>query len=284
MIHRKKLKRTLKAVLPDALFAYLARQRQMRKLAATPRGNAIWNRLVTRDLYQPEFGWRRADVLENWAADMQVLLAYYPGGDVPCGTNMGDLQALYMLVRSLQPARVLEVGTHVGMSTMAMALAMRRNGHGLITTVDLLDVNHPISGPWRSYGMRASPRDMLTAAELDQHVHFVAQAAETFLNQDESTYDFIFLDGDHDAHAVYRELIFSADRLSPAGGYLALHDVYPAGEKLFGPSDEVIWGPAFALARLEGENRELKVQPVSPLPWPTKGGTYNSSLAMLFRR
>jgi hypothetical protein len=59
-------------------------------------------------------------------------------------TNPGDRHVLYHLLRALKPRRLLEIGTHIGGSTLAIAAAMRRNilqddVHCRLTTVDIKD-------------------------------------------------------------------------------------------------------------------------------------------------
>lgn len=283
-MRRSALHTVARSVLPAFLIDWLGSQSQMRRLHEQPKGQAVWDRLATKDLYQPEFWWRRADVLESWAADIQTIHQLFSTANAPCGPYIGDLQALYMLIRSLQPARLLEIGTHAGLATLTMALAMGRNGHGQMVSVDLLDANHPIGGMWRSYGLKASPREMLALSGLENYVQFVAQNPDTFLMHDETTYDLVLVNGDTDADAVYRALVLASDRLSPSGGFILLHNVFATGKRQYGKQDAVVWGPVLAAARLESEYRELKLQPLSPLPWMTRAGTHHSSLALLFRR
>lgn len=45
---------------------------------------------------------------------------------------------LYSLVRVLKPANILETGTHLGVSTLYMALALRENEKGLIYTYEII--------------------------------------------------------------------------------------------------------------------------------------------------
>ena len=272
------------AILPCKLYDFFTREAQMRRLSRQAKGRGIWDRLATKDLYQPEFWWRRADFLESWAADTQTIYHHFATANAPCGPYIGDLQALYMLVRSLQPARVLEIGTHAGLATLTIALAMNRNGHGQLTTLDMVDANHALGGPWRTYNLKASPREMISRSELNTNVHFVSNNPDTFLMQDETSYDLIFINHSTEADAVYRAIVLSADRLSPSGGFMLLHNVFPTGKRQFGKHEPVIWAPVLAAARLCAEFRELKLQSLSPLPWPTRDGTHLSSLAFLFRR
>jgi predicted O-methyltransferase YrrM len=51
---------------------------------------------------------------------------------------------------ALNPRKVLEVGTHIGASTIYIAAALKRlNEGGKLTTVDIIDVNHPEQGSWK---------------------------------------------------------------------------------------------------------------------------------------
>ena len=47
--------------------------------------------------------------------------------DMAGGVNSGDRRALYFLVRMLKPASILEIGTHIGSSTIAIALSALKN-------------------------------------------------------------------------------------------------------------------------------------------------------------
>ena len=72
---------------------------------------------------------------DGWDAS---LTAYIEDGKTG-GVNPGDRRLLYQLTRRLKPRNVLEIGTHVGASTMHIAAAKPRS----ITTVDIVDVNAP---------------------------------------------------------------------------------------------------------------------------------------------
>ena len=58
------------------------------------------------------------------------------------GVNSGDRRALFYLARSFRPTRVLEIGTHVGASTVHLAAALIAASHrSCLVTVDVEDVN-----------------------------------------------------------------------------------------------------------------------------------------------
>src|SRR5579864_6191809 len=67
------------------------------------------------------------------------------------GVNPGDRHAISALAAYLKPRQVLEVGTHVGSSTLALAGTLAQTGSS-ITSVDISDVNAP-DGPWHDLGL-----------------------------------------------------------------------------------------------------------------------------------
>jgi predicted O-methyltransferase YrrM len=202
--------------------------------------------------------------------------------DAADGVNRGDRRALYQLIRSLRPARVLEVGTHIGASTAHIAAALRENHRAgaapaSFTTVDIADVNHRVAGAWVAYGARHSPAALVEALGMAEHTRFVAQPSLDFLKVNNGPWDFIFLDGDHTAANVYRELPAALARLAP-GGFILLHDYFPRGATLW-QGDPVVPGVFLATERLKSEGVGLEVLPLGELPWTTKLGQRVTSLA-----
>jgi len=184
-------------------------------------------------------------------------------------------------VRNFRPHRVLELGTHIGMSTCYIAKALKANGGGEITTVDIIDVNSD-AGAWRRVGLAKPPSGIAADLGLADIITFLATPGADYLERDTGTYDLIFLDGDHASSAVYNEVVKALGMLNP-GGLILLHDFFPDGVRLF-DNLEVIYGPVLAYDRLRRENPDLGVVPFSPLPWTTLPGTNNTSLAALVRR
>jgi len=220
--------------------------------------------------------------------DAERILGEACAGEGGGGVNPGDRKALFALVRALRPRQVLEVGTHVGSSTVTLAAALRENGRrdpsagpGRLVTVDLRDVNDPATRPWLESGSRRSPRELLVAGDDEDLVTFVMGDATAYLRECTSTFDLVFLDGDHSAAAVYREVTLAARRLAP-GGCIVLHDCFPGLEPLW-RDGEVIPGPWLAVERLQRECPGLCAVPLGKLPWPTKQGSSRTSLLVLGR-
>ena len=81
------------------------------------------------------------------------------------GVNSGDQRALYYLVRMLKPVSILEIGTHIGSSTVALALAALKNRlegvNTKIISTDIIDVNDKDNKHWKLFGSPESPAELI---------------------------------------------------------------------------------------------------------------------------
>jgi predicted O-methyltransferase YrrM len=225
--------------------------------------------------------WNDQAIQNDWNNDYALITTILSPEDLDRGVNPGDRRALYYLTKAFKPKSFLEVGTHIGASTLFIARALKSNGQGRVTTVDIYDVNDPVKALWKQCGASACPRDMLARAQCDDLVSFSAIGALPHLEQTSEKYDFIFLDGDHSAPSVYNEIAAALNVLSP-GGVILLHDVFPNGKPLY-PDNNIIHGPWQAAARIQKEVPGLKILPLGDLPWPTKQGVNTTSLALAVR-
>jgi predicted O-methyltransferase YrrM len=215
-----------------------------------------------------------------WEEDHATIAGLFGDGDYSGGVNPGDRRALYFLIMALKPRNVLEIGTHIGASTMYIAAALKRlNEGGKLTSVDIIDVNHPEQGSWKKVGMSKSPADFAAEFSLLDRIRFHTSCSLEFMRATDQRFDFIFLDGDHAARAVYEE-VSSALPLLHGNGVILLHDYYPNAKPLF-PHSAPTGGPFHALRRVRKENSEIEVLPLGVLPWPTKLGTNVTSLALV---
>jgi predicted O-methyltransferase YrrM len=219
----------------------------------------------------------------DWAAVAQRVAEVGITGSAE-NVNYGDRRALYYLLRHLAPKRVLEVGTHIGTSTVHLALALAHGGaDGRLVTVDIADVNDPATEHWKRFGAPLSPRAALDHLGVADRVEFVRGASLEHLAElpDHERYDLVFLDGDHAAETVYQEVPAALRRLAP-GGHVLLHDYFPGGRPLW-PDRSVLPGPWLAIERLRSEGVPIVAVPLARLPWPTKQGTDVTSLALVCR-
>jgi len=226
----------------------------------------------------------RKDLAEEWRA-VEARIAPLGITSRAGGVNPGDRRALYYLVRSLRPRTVLEVGTHVGASTVHIAAALaalraedpaqRRQ----LTTVDIVDVNDPSTKPWLELGSRHSPAELVEQLGYSDLVTFKTQNSLDYLAQCDERFDFAFLDGFHTATHVLHEIPAALARLAQ-GGYILLHDYYPNQQPLWSDG-HVERGPFLATEKLRASGAHIEVSPLGALPWPTKVGSNITSLALL---
>ncbi|MBN2492010.1 MAG: class I SAM-dependent methyltransferase [Planctomycetes bacterium] len=199
------------------------------------------------------------------------------------GVNPGDRRAIYYLVSALKPVSVLEIGTHIGASTIHIASALRNSSgkNANLTTVDIVDVNSPIEKPWLRYGATHSPMEMTDGLGHGALVHFVTDTSLNCAAHCQSTFDFIFVDGDHSAATVYQEIAVALSLLR-RNGVILLHDYFPDMKPLWS-NGSVIPGPFLATEKLRGEGVKVTVLPLGALPWPTKLESRVTSLGLLVK-
>jgi predicted O-methyltransferase YrrM len=205
------------------------------------------------------------------------------------GINPGDQRAIFYLTRAINANSVLEIGSHIGCSTIILALALEQNlkenkidALNRMTSVDIKDVNDPIRQPWKAFDSPHSPKKILELIGCDWVVEFVTEDSLSFLSKCQKTFDFIFLDGSHLAGVVYQETPHALRLLNP-GGLILLHDYFPDNQPLWS-NGYLISGPYLAVERLKQENLNLDILPLGDLPWPTKLDSHKTSLALLIRK
>lgn len=202
--------------------------------------------------------------------------------DMVGGINSGDRKALYFLIYNFKPSKILEIGTHIGSSTLSMALSGKRYGVKFIDTVDLVNVNDDNKKYWKKYKSKSSPKDNLKSNKCEKLVNFITESSINFLKKTNKKYNFIFLDGNHSSNYVYKEISLALNLLEK-NGIILLHDYFPNGQALWEDSKKIIYGPFLAFKRILEEGNKLKILPVGNLPWKTKFKTNKSSLALIHK-
>jgi len=266
---------------PMPLINALRNLRDSSQVAALPQQNFTADNLRAGNTLDLAAIFAAKDWQDDLTTDHAAICDVFGEENLAGGVNPGDRRAIYALIHSLKPQSLLEVGTHIGASMLYIARALKYGG-GNITTVDICDVNDPYTGAWRSSELPNSPQQMAEQLGCADRVTFVAQSSIAYLKDTTETFDFIFLDGDHSARAVYEEVAAALPRLRE-GGVILLHDYYPQGRALF-PDGNIIYGPFRAIDRVVKENPQINVLPLGDLPWPTKQGSRKTSLALLTRK
>lgn len=117
---------------------------------------------------------------------------------------------LYGLVRMMKPNNIFETGTHMGISSSYMAQALKDNGRGLLTTVEI-EKEHIRRSQERWETLEISHKIMVDKEESLQYVL-------------EYDCELMFLDSEPEFR--FRELIRFFPRLKP-GGIVIIHDLHP---------------------------------------------------------
>jgi predicted O-methyltransferase YrrM len=222
------------------------------------------------------------EIAKAWEEDHCAISALYREGELNMGVNPGDRRAIYSLIMFLRPKRVLEVGTHIGTSAIYIAAALKRlQEGGTLTTIDIFDVNDPKQGAWQRVGLPKGPTGCAKDLGFAEQIEFRRGASQDYMKTTGERYDLIFLDGDHDAWAVYEELSLAMPLLQKDGTIL-LHDFYPSGKPIRSDG-EAIGGPFRAVTRAQKEDPDIRVLPLGTLPWQTQRGSNTTTLALVLK-
>jgi predicted O-methyltransferase YrrM len=225
---------------------------------------------------------RDSTITKNWH-DNGELIERFSLPILTGGINPGDQRALYYLARFFKPKRILEIGTHIGCSTAMLALALKdnKNEDYSLTSLDIRDVNDTRAKPWLEFKARYSPAQLVKMIGNRGKVNFIVQDSRHYFKTEKATFDFIFIDGDHTAKAVYQEVPLALNHLNPEGVIL-LHDYYIQNKKL-GYRADIPSGPFLALGKLIENGAQMEALPLNELPWQTTENSKLTSLTLLSR-
>jgi predicted O-methyltransferase YrrM len=169
--------------------------------------------------------------------------------------TMSSRQIIFQTMRAMGAKTALDIGTFTGLSALTMALAVGEGGH--VMTCDVEDANSD-TGYWQRYGRRNKPRDLMHLAGVRDRVEFAQADSVNLLKVTQRQFDFISIDGWHEAHQVYKEIPLAIEALKP-NGILFLDDVQVNGPP---PEHDHIKGPLLAIERLLLEKLQIKLTPV----------------------
>lgn len=280
------LKQIIKKLVPTSIRLKLSRIINSKQLYSLNKMQCETVNLLSSKEVNMENIFRNAEIQNSWKK-WQVKLDNLKIPDSTGGVNPGDRRAIFFLTRYFKPKTLLEIGTHIGASTVNIASALQYNHIDLqekptLRTVDIRDVNSIKEKPWLQFGSNKSPIDMIENLELELFVEFVTNTSINYFEKSTEMYDFIFLDGDHAAKTVYKEIPIALSKLNK-GGIILLHDYFPKGKPLWS-NNHVIPGPYLATERHIAEGADIVILPLGSLPWPTKLNSNVTSLALLLKK
>tara|TARA_B100000902_G_scaffold361148_1_gene378353 strand:- start:5449 stop:6225 length:777 start_codon:yes stop_codon:yes gene_type:complete len=204
--------------------------------------------------------------LDNAKIDISNLTTYYPDiyskkskkgfekikkrliySNNTGGINKKDQEVLSKVIFDQSPKRVLEIGTHTGISLYTAAISLKKNS--IIDTVDLYDVNK--KEYFKKFKMNYSPKKILNKLKSEVKVNFIQNSGIEYLNSTKKKYDLIFLDASHRTNKTYDEIVGSISCLNKNGTIL-IHDYHEFNFK------QIFWkifGPKLAIYKLSKNNK-----------------------------
>lgn len=277
-----RLKQLIACMIPSIVLRIIRLQKELKQLGTAEQVECKTDNLrYKRDLSLSDI--LNSREIEGMWFDSEKEIKKLSIPDGTGGVNPGDRRAIYYLISAIKPKSVLEIGTHIGASTIHIASALSKTSeeNANITTVDIADVNSRTKKPWLEYGITHSPIEMIDNLGYRSFVEFVTDTSLNYAASCQRSFDFIFLDGDHSATTVYQEIPVALNLLNQ-DGVILLHDYFPNMKPLWS-NGSVIPGPFLATERLQNEGVNVIVLPLGRLPWPTKLESHVTSLALLLR-
>jgi predicted O-methyltransferase YrrM len=273
------LKKLIKAILPGKIKDKLYDLNVLRKFNSLPKASCDPHNLIQYSDINLKEIFHSKELTALWEKSKDELASF----KIPEGTggiNMGDRRAIFYLISFFKPKQVLEVGTHLGASTSYIGKALLNsysNEDISFISVDLINVNDKNEKRWLKFSSIYSPEEILN--KIGCKIKFEIESSISYLKKTNHKFDFIFLDGSHDASTVYQEIPLALKLLNPKG-LILLHDFFPDGKPLW-ENQKVIQGPFLAFDRLKNEGTKFKILPLGELPWTTKLNSSLTSLAIL---
>ena len=138
------------------------------------------------------------------------------------GTEVEVSEFLYSFVRMVKPDLILETGTHIGVSSTFMGLALKENKRGKLITFEIIP-QHYENAPklWAEVGVIEQVEGKLQDALQFDHFGL--------------TFDILFLDSEPQLR--FNEFLKFFDALRP-GGFILIHDLHPS----MGHSGQIVNG------------------------------------------
>lgn len=282
------IKKIIKTILPSFIlnfFMKIKKNFRLKKFYSLKKLDCDTQNLICYEKINIENIMNNKEILNSWK-DWETKLASFKISDVKAGVNVGDQKAIFFLIRYFKSTSVLEIGTHVGASTINIASAINYNKkdlkkNSMFKSVDIRDVNSISKKPWLNFGMSKSPIEMVK--ELDDHkfVDFITNNSIDYFEKTSDTFDFIFLDGGHLPETVYQEIPKALSKLNK-DGVILLHDYFPNGKPIWS-NNYVLDGPFLATERLKKET-DITILPLGRLPWKTKLDSNKTSLALCLKK
>lgn len=180
------------------------------------------------------------------------------------GISAKNAELLFRVVRHLQPSRILEIGTSLGLATSALSMG---NPKAQLKTLE------------GCANTQSIPRGAFESDEFSfesERIHFVNTEFSSYLNTEEAIrepLDFIYFDGNHSKEAtiayfdallptVNDNTVWIFDDIHWSKGMEESWEYIKAHPKVTSSIDAFQWGIVFFMPDLEGEHCIIDPQPM----------------------
>ena len=274
------MKKLIAFFLPEIIKSYIRIIKNKINLSKCSKNICNTEKLREVDNNFCEEIFNSSEINNDWENKMKNNLSFLNLPDDNHGINKGDQKAIYYLIKGLKINSVLEIGTHIGVSTYYFANALKDvdNDYNIVT-VDIIDVNDINIKHWKNFGATNSPLSLMEIGGLSDNVEFIKSNSVDYMKSCTQNFDLIFLDGSHEAEVVYNEIPLALSLLNP-NGIILLHDYYPNNKPIWN-NNVILPGPYLAINRYNNEAVDFKASPFGDLPWQTKNNSNSSSLAII---
>jgi len=196
------------------------------------------------------------------------------------GINPGDQLFIRNFIVDNSIKTVLEIGTHLGASGLAILDGLDLTGGICFHTVDVLDVNSTSTKKYDKYKPEILPKDIFN--KFKTPTTFFSKGSDVFFAENKRKYDLIFVDGAH-SKALAKKDIWNALKAVAVNGHIILHDYFPEGKPIW-EGKIAIMGVYEAVEELIAEGVLIDVFPLNELAYETKCGGKKTSLALLRKK
>lgn len=146
---------------------------------------------------------------------LSALEEMYADGERAGHTDAGTRNLLFSLVLDVLPEKVVEVGGHIGLSSLVMGEALRLNGRGKLYTIE--PQPHYLER-LRYYTSKASLEDFIEVIPGYSHDTAVKSTIEAV-----APLDLVYVDACHDYLEARHDITYFS-RLLRQNGVMVLHD------------------------------------------------------------
>ncbi len=218
-------------------------------------------------LFQNKYGLKD----KNWAIpkcllsspdpSMKTLVDLYSHQvSFPASLPSSQGKIIHDLVLRIKPTIAVEIGCFIGVSSVWIGSALKKNNKGHLYSIDLFNPKFPY--PPFHWGFLENPMEFtelnIKNAELHEQINILRMKSSNFVKKiKKRNIDFLFIDGDHSIGGCIDDF-FNYYPYIKKNGTIILHDIYP---------ENCGWtGPRYLLDHLIIPSKKFEVTEIETTP------------------